>query len=222
MSTMDRPHVLPEQLLDKSTAFLPSTLRREFLRKSIHLLVGFVPSLAALDLNLTVAILAAGTLLYVFAEQARQHGSAVFLISEVTELASRDRDRGRFVLSPVTLGVGALLSLMLYPQPASAVAIYALAFGDGLASLAGKLFGSIRIPLSGGKTLQGSLTCFTAVLLSTVGITRSFAPAVTIAGAATLLELLPTRDFDNIVLPVGTGLVAMLILPAAGPAFFQR
>jgi dolichol kinase len=113
-----------------------------------------------------------------------------------------------------------MLALMLYPRSASAVAIYALAFGDGLASLAGKLFGSIRIPLSGGKTLQGSLTCFAAVLLSTVGITRSFAPAVTIAGAATLLELLPTRDFDNIVLPVGTGLVAMLILPATGPAFF--
>jgi phytol kinase len=213
LSTLDRPRLYAEQLLDKSSIYLPSAIRHEILRKSIHLLIAFVPSLAALNMNLTMAILTVGTLFYVFAEQARHRGVSIFLVSEITVLASRDRDRGRFVLSPVTLGVGAMLALMLYPLPASSVAIYALAFGDGLASLAGKLFGSIRIPLSGGKTLQGSLTCFVAVLISTLGVTRSLPSAAAIAGAATLLEVMPTRDFDNIVLPVGTGLVAALLMP---------
>ena len=144
---------------------------------------------------------------------------AVFLISEITVLASRDRDRGHFVLSPVTLGVGAMLALTLYPLPASAIAIYALAFGDGFASLAGKVFGTTRIPFTGGKTLQGSLTCFFAVLVVNLGTMHALAPAAAIAGAATALELLPTGDFDNIVLPVGTGLVALFLMPGTGPAF---
>jgi dolichol kinase len=37
-----------------------------------------------------------------------------------------------------------MLSLLLYPDPAASIAIYALAFGDGLASLVGKLVGRIR------------------------------------------------------------------------------
>lgn len=215
MSTLDRPRLYAEQLLDKSSIVLPSAIRHEILRKCIHLLIAFVPSLASLDMNLTMAVLAFGTLFYVFAEQARNRGVSIFLVSEVTVLASRDRDRGHFILSPVTLGVGAMLALMLYPLPASGAAIYALAFGDGLASLAGKLFGSIRIPLTGGKTLQGSLTCFVAVLIATLGVTRSLAFSAVIAGAATVLELLPTKDFDNIVLPVGTGLVAALLMRGA-------
>jgi phytol kinase len=216
MSTLDRPRLSAEQLLGKNSARIPSALRHEILRKPIHLLIGFVPSIAAFDMGIAVALLGTGTLLYVFAEQARQRGVTVFLISEITVLASRDRDRGHFVLSPVTLGVGAMLALMLYPLPASSIAIYALAFGDGLASLAGKVFGTIRVPGCGGKTLQGSLTCFAAVLLVTLGCTRSFVPSAAVAGAATVLEILPTGDFDNIVLPVGTGLAALVLVPYFG------
>lgn len=168
--------------------------------------------MAAVDLAVTMALLGGGTLFYVLAEHARRRGVQVFLVSEITVLASREQDQGRFVLSPVTLGVGAMLALTLYPMPASAIAIYALAFGDGLASLAGSILGTIRIPLTGGKTLQGSLTCFLAVFGATLAITGDFVPAVMVGAAAAFLELLPTGDFDNMVLPVGTGFVAMLLV----------
>lgn len=216
MSTLDRPRLSADQLLGQSSVRLPSALRHEILRKCIHLLVAFVPSIAAIDMRVAVALLGVGTLFYVFAEQARQRGARVFLVSDITVLASRDRDQGHFVLSPVTLGVGAMLALMLYPLPASSIAIYALAFGDGLASLAGKVFGTIRIPHCGGKTLQGSLTCFVAVFVVTLGCSHSLGLAATIAAAATVLELMPTGDFDNIVLPVGTGLAALLLSPQVG------
>ncbi len=218
MSTLDGPRTTAELLAAKSNRRLSSALRHEILRKSIHLLVAFVPSLAALDFPVTMALLGAGTLFYVLAEHARGHGVQVFLVSEITVLASREQDRGRFVLSPVTLGVGAMLALTLYPMPASSIAIYALAFGDGLASLAGSLVGSIRIPLTGGKTVQGSLTCFLAVFAATLGITRRVLPAAIVAAAAAFLELLPTGDFDNMVLPVGTGFVVMLLAPMIGAA----
>jgi phytol kinase len=90
-------------------------------------------------------------------------GYSVPIVSKVTALAARRRDGDRFVLGPITLGLGALLSLLLYPNPAASIAIYALAFGDGLSSLVGKSFGSVRIPFTGGKSLEGSLTCMVAV-----------------------------------------------------------
>ena len=58
------------------------------------------------------------------------------VVSGLTVAAARPGDAG-FVLGPATLGLGAMLALLLYPLPASAIAIYALAFGDAAASVVG-------------------------------------------------------------------------------------
>jgi len=181
-------------------------------RKALHLLIALVPRLAAIDTGLTMVVLGAGTLFYVLAERLRLQGHPVYIVSDLTVFASRERDHGRFVLGPVTLGVGAMLSLLLYPSAAASIAIYALAFGDGLASLAGKAIRSPAIPLTRNKSLAGSLACFAAVLFSTWTLTGRLADALLIATAATALELLPIRDFDNLILPVGTGFVAARLL----------
>ncbi len=191
---------------------VPESFQGEMLRKALHLLIAFVPQLASIDLQVTMILLAGGTLFYVFAEQLRLEGTPVLIVSQLTVIASRQRDKGRFVLGPVTLGVGAMLSLLLYPSTAAAIAIYTLAFGDGFASLAGKLLRSPAIPFSRNKTLAGSLACFLAVLLATWKLTGRLSIAAIIAVAATGLELIPIRDFDNLLLPVGTGFVAAKIL----------
>jgi dolichol kinase len=188
------------------------TLRGELIRKALHLLIALVPLLASFNLPATVALLAGGTLFYVFAEKLRIAGRPVFIVSDLTVIASREHDRGHFVIGPVTLGVGAMLALLLYPSTAAAIAVYALAFGDGLASLAGKLFSTPRIPGTHGKTIAGSLACFVAVLLSCLRLTGSPLTALLLALAATALEMIPVRDFDNLILPVGTGFLASQLL----------
>ena len=187
-------------------------LQIELIRKSLHLLISFVPLLASMNKELAMLLLAAGTLFYAFAEQLRLTGNPVFIISNLTVSASRYKDRGYFVLGPVTLGIGAMLALLLYPEPAAAIAIYALAFGDGVASLMGKLIGGLRIPFTSGKTVAGSLSCFLAVLWVTFRITGSAETSFIIAITATLLEVLPSGDLDNLLLPVGTGMVATYLL----------
>jgi phytol kinase len=209
---MDRIASLVRPIVNKKYFAVPQAFGGEIVRKALHLLIAFVPLLAGVDLSATMMLLAGGTLFYVFAERLRIEGCPVLLISDLTVIASRERDRGRFVLGPVTLGVGAMLSLMLYPSTAAAIAIYALAFGDGFASLAGKLFRSPSIPFTRNKTLAGTTACFIAVLLGTWKLTGRLSVAISIAVAATMLELIPIRDFDNLILPVGTGLVATYIL----------
>lgn len=187
-------------------------IQTEIIRKAIHLLVALVPVIAAFNLYLAVGLLAGGTLLYVFAEKSRREGYSILFVSDLTVVASRDRDKGHFVMGPVTLGVGAMLALLLYPQAASAIAIYSLAFGDSVASLVGKSVRSIRIPLTGGKTLAGSLACFAVVSAVSYRLTGDLPASLIIGVSASVFEALSFTDLDNIVLPVGTGLVATQIL----------
>lgn len=182
-------------------------IQTELLRKAIHLLIGLTPLLASFSLPLTEGLLVAGLLVYTLAESVRLQGRELPFITRLTRMASRTRDRDKAVLGPITLGLGALLCLMLYPEPAASVGIYALAFGDGLSSVVGKLFGRIVLPFTGGKTLEGSLAAFLAIYWAAWGASRDPLLSLSVAGFGTLLEALPLEDMDNLVIPLGTALV---------------
>jgi len=191
-----------------SIAIALERFQGEIVRKSLHFLIALVPMLASVNLPATLGLLAAGTLFYSFAESSRLRGVPIPLVSALTLIASREKDRKGFVLGPVTLGIGAMLGLVLYPLPAASLAIYALAFGDGIASLAGTMLRGPRVPFLQGKTLSGSLACFAAVFTVTLAVTQRPLDALVIGAASALLEAIPAGNFDNIVLPVGVGLLA--------------
>ena len=115
-------------------------------------------------------------------------------------------------MGPVTLVLGIISAAILWKQIPAAVGIYALGFGDGLASLVGKLCGRIRIPFTNGKTVAGSLACFAAVFISSLLMLHSVSAALVIGFAAMAIELLPLKDFDNLFIPVLTGGLAQFIL----------
>ena len=191
-----------------SIAIALERFQGEIVRKSLHFLIALVPMLASVNLPATLGLLAAGTLFYSFAESSRLRGVPIPLVSALTLIASREKDRKGFVLGPVTLGIGAMLGLVLYPLPAASLAIYALAFGDGIASLAGTMLRGPRVPFLQGKTLSGSLACFAAVFTVTLAVTQRPLDSLVIGAASALLEAIPAGNFDNIVLPVGVGLLA--------------
>jgi len=186
-------------------------LKSEIIRKSIHFLIAVTPSIAAINKPFTVILLMIGTLGYTIMEYLRLSGVKVPVISSLTRMASRSREINRFVMGPVTLGLGALLALLLYPSPAAAIAIYALAFGDGFASLVGKYFGKLQPAFLCGKSVEGSLACFTAVIASAYAVSNNMYISFTVAFTAMVVEALPLEDYDNIVLPVTVGLVVQLI-----------
>ena len=187
-------------------------LKTELIRKSIHFLIALCPLMAAINRPLTQAVLLTGILAYICFESLRLRGIRVPLVSSLTALASRPRDQGHFVLGPVTLGTGAFLALSLFPPEAASIAIYALAFGDGFASLIGKPFGRIRPALLFGKSLEGSLACFFAVLIASWRVCRNFPVCLTAAFIASAVEALPLEGFDNMAMPLAVGLVVQAIL----------
>ena len=181
------------------------SLRKEFFRKTIHICTAFVPLMLHFARIPTVLSLCCAGILYIIAESLRSNGREIPLISDITAAAARKRDENKFVLGPVTLVAGIVIAAVFLEEIPAAVGIYALAFGDGLASLAGKTFGKIRIPYTHGKTAEGILTCFVAIFCSTFFVTQNCFTSLVVAAAGALFEVLPLKDFDNLLIPVLLG-----------------
>jgi len=212
-STMQQTEELVQQA--KSERLHPTaaaaTFQGELVRKSLHLMIAFVPLLASMNVSATLALLAVGTLFYAFSEASRLRGVPVPVVGDLTLIASRAKDLNGFVLGPITLSIGAMLSLLLYPLPAASLAIYALAFGDGFASLVGTMMRGPRIPFTRGKTISGSIACFAAVFLVSLRVTNRLFESLIVAAVATILEAIPAGNFDNIIIPIGVGIIANVL-----------
>jgi dolichol kinase len=196
--------------------------KKELLRKGIHLLIALVPMLADINRPLAIALLCAGSLFYLGGEFLRFKGRVIPLLSRITAFASRPRETGKLVLGPVTLALGALFALIIFPafssslsaetgnNEAARAAIYALAFGDGLSGLVGRSFGKLRPKLLRGKSVEGSMVCFITVFMSTWAVTRRVPVSLVTALVTTVVEALPLRNVDNIAIPLAAGFSVVL------------
>lgn len=180
---------------------------KELFRKSIHICSSFVPFFLKLAYWPVMVLLVIAVIVYSISEFLRARNIELPIISKVTEIAARKRDENRFVLGPVTLVCGILLAAFFLPLDFARVGIFALSFGDGLASLSGKLFGKITIPGAHGKTVAGSLTCFLAVFISTFACSGNCFISIVVATAAMFIEVLPLADFDNLIIPISIGTI---------------
>lgn len=188
------------------------SLVKELFRKSIHICSAFVPFFLKLNFKATTIFFAIVLVSYIISEILRLKGISLPIIAKITETAARKRDENRFVLGPVTLVTGIFLAALILPLEYAKIGIFALSFGDGLASLAGKMIGKITIPGSHGKTVAGSLTCFTAVYIATFVCTGETIQSFIIALSAMVIEMLPLADLDNVIIPISIGTIAMMIV----------
>lgn len=180
---------------------------KEIFRKSIHICSGLIPFLLPKFYWFIIIGLSIALICYIICETLRYKGYNVPFISVITETAARKRDENKFVLGPVTLVLGILLAALFLPLKSAQIGIFALAFGDGFASLVGKLIGIVKIPFMQGKTLEGCLACFTAVFISSYLMTDNYTMALILAAFAMLIEVLPLKDMDNILIPILVGLL---------------
>lgn len=185
--------------------------KKEIFRKSIHLCTLAVPFALSLYFYPTIIALAAVLLCYIAAEFCRMRGVNVPIISAVTAAAARKRDENRFVLGPVTLCLGVIVSALCFNPVAAAIGIYALGAGDGLASLTGKMFGRLKIPFTGGKSVVGSLTCFLVIFVAAAAVSKNAYASLAIAACGMFIEMLPLKDFDNVLIPVSLAALSQFV-----------
>ncbi len=187
-------------------------LKKEFFRKTIHMTAAFVPFFYYFNQTLVITSLLFVTLLYFFSEFLRSQNINLPVISNITVIASRPKDTDKVILGPITLSLGIFLSLVFFDYRVAIISIFALAFGDGVASLFGKIIGGYKIPLTFGKTFSGSIGCFLVLVIVFIACGLTKTQAVLLALFAAVIEVFPTGDFDNLLIPVLTGFLAKNIL----------
>lgn len=189
-----------------------NSLLKELFRKSIHICSSFVPLFLKLAYWPVIGLLIFAVTGYSICEILRLKGYTIPLISKITEIAARKRDENKFVLGPVTLVIGILIAALFLPWECARIGIFALSFGDGLASLVGKMIGKVTIPGAKGKTVAGSLACFLAVYVATFCCCRNCFVSLVIALCAMVIEVLPLADMDNILIPISIGTIFFFLI----------
>ncbi|MBC8548583.1 MAG: haloacid dehalogenase-like hydrolase [Candidatus Brocadiales bacterium] len=189
---------------------ISSSWGQEFRRKGIHACALFVPLFARVNYILTLELLAVITIMYIASEWARLNGIKFPILSFVTRRCVRSSERRRLAFAPITLALGVVLSLVLFPALVACVTIAILACADSMATIVGKFYGRIRIPYNHKKSLEGSAAFFiTAFICAVVYVPLKTALIVSLVSC--IIESLPI-EFDNISIPLGTGLFLGLLI----------
>lgn len=183
-------------------------LKKEVFRKTIHIMSSFVPFFYYINPHSVLIGLLLMSIFYLASEVLRQNNIHIPLISKVTVLASRTRDNGKIVLGPITLCAGIFMAFTLFEYRTATIAVFALSFGDGVASLIGKAIQGPKIPFTFGKTFSGSIGCFSILALVYCTCGLSLPQALTLALCASIIEIFPTGDYDNLLIPIGVGTIA--------------
>jgi dolichol kinase len=125
----------------------------------------------------------------------------------------------------IPYAIAVLLTILTVPKPAALVAIYTLAIADPLAAIVGIRWG--RRKLLPSRSVEGTAMFFAATLAvaATVLVRSTAGPGLAIAGtaltvalAATVLELVPLRVDDNLTIPLVVGFATWVAAAAFGVA----
>ncbi len=184
--------------------------KKELFRKLLHLPGLFFLFLSKEHFLLSVFLLTLLIFLY-FASWFLEHSKkahGIFAVSHLTRFFKRSTS---FDWGPPALALGILLSLLLFDYHVAALGILQVCIADGVASLAGKKWGRTKIFYSKNKSYLGSFCFFVAAFF----IQLPFIPlpfSLLLALWGTFLESLPNKGFDNLMVPVGVGLVAQFLI----------
>jgi len=186
--------------------------RNDILREVLHASGFFIP-LAAVFVGVPIVagfiVIILG--LYAISEYLRVEGRRMPLINRITRNAASENELYQVVLAPVYFAVGILLTLLIFPTPASAAAIAIFALGDSTASIFGRFFARSSLPFNKDKSLEGSAAGFLFAFLAGLAFVS---PPLAAVGAliAMIIEYLPLPINDNLLIPLITGLALTLLL----------
>ncbi|MBM4053141.1 MAG: hypothetical protein FJ264_00415 [Planctomycetes bacterium] len=181
---------------------------QELRRKSLHIIIALVPVFSQFLFATTLTVLFSLVALYLISEFLRINGFSFPMFGIVTKSSIRKREERGIAFGPVTLILGASLSILFFPKEIASVVIWIVAFSDAAATLVGKSIGNFRIPYNRQKSIEGSFAALIVAVFCGC-IYLPVIPAIIAAFIACFIESLPLRALDNLLMPVGTGLVLL-------------
>ncbi|MBK9228092.1 MAG: phosphatidate cytidylyltransferase [Ignavibacteria bacterium] len=198
-----------------------SQIANETLRKSIHLLSSIVPfTYIYIPRDIEIVLLSIMFIMMLSVDIGRARSKAFrdfydrflgrILRHHETEAGGLSLTGGSYIV------LAFLLCAVLFPKPLAITAMFIVIFCDSMAALYGILFGKIRI--GKGKTLEGSLAfLFTGLIVVYLGPKITDSPGEFYIAAlsvilTTIVELVPVKIDDNLVIPMFFGASYLLLL----------
>lgn len=186
-------------------------MNQQFLRNGIHLATGLAaPVVVLAPAPWPLALLLAMLTVAVAADAWRLTRGPAVLDRLLPGVFRHPEPMG--VSGATLLAVGYLLAFLIFPPPAAAAGITALAVGDPAAAVAGRYYGARRGG-RGGKTWVGSVACF-LVCVPILLLVPGFGLAAAAAGGA-MAALVERRagGLDNVLIPVSVAMLMNLWVP---------
>ena len=102
------------------------------------------------------------------------------------------------------LGIG--FSLLVFPLKIAILSVIVVSVGDSLSTLVGVHWGRHKTKINPKKSWEGTLGGFFGVLMGCLLFTNLWM-AIIAAGVGMIMELLPVRINDNLLIPFSVGIV---------------
>ena len=183
---------------------------QEIRRKLLHILIAFVPLFSSFVYNTTLLVLFSILVVYMISECLRVNGYSFPLLGGITRSSIRKLEERGFAFGPVTLVLGAILSLLFFPVVIASTVIWIVAFADTAATIIGRSLGNHRIPYNIKKSIEGSLSAWIVAFFCGCIYLPLF-PALLAASFSSIIESLPLRSLDNLLMPIGTGILLLCL-----------
>ena len=181
----------------------PMNFKRETIRKLFHLSGIFFLFLAKDFKSLSLLLLVSLIFIYLFSiflEKTTHHGFPG--VAQLTHFLKRGE---KVDLAPPFLALGIIVCLLFFKFEIATCAILQICVGDIAASLIGQQWGKKKIFYSSEKTYLGSFCFFIAAFLVQLPFVSLF-DSILLAFVGTLLESLPLKSFENLIVPLGVAL----------------
>jgi HAD superfamily phosphoserine phosphatase-like hydrolase len=205
--------ILPPILGEQQSAPKAKKTQPKGPRELIHIgsfLLTFI-SIYFIDPFLLASLIVFVTILYTLSEIARIRGINIPVLSLITWKAANKTELYEFATSPIFFALGIALAFLVFPEPISYAAIAVLTLGDGGAHVFGMKFGKHPLPSNRGKSVEGTIAGFVCAFLGAVLFVHPLF-ALVAASVGMLIEGLPNPLNDNLLLPLVSGLVLVLIM----------
>lgn len=184
---------------------------RELARKAIHLVCLVIPiAVLSAPRQTVLALLVPATIAYAGADLLRLKWRSLNAVFQTFGgIVFRPHEEKRLTGATCML-TAAVASILLFAREVAALSLLFLILGDTAAAIVGRRFGRTRVF---GKTLEGSMACLAACMLSLLAVPAVGYPAGAVGAiTATLIEVLPIPLDDNLSLPLVSGFAMQMIL----------
>lgn len=189
------------------------TTRTELIRKAVHSSGLIAIPLLFYSPKLVVGIIAFFFVLYPIIEMGLAKpdsgkGFHIPLLSPLTKESKRPHEQhSGFAWPAYFIAIGYLFSIIFFRREVACLAIIHVSLGDSVAAVVGQRWGRSKLPFNHGKSWLGSGAYLVATFLAGLFF-LPWLPSLILAVTGALIESLPFKNFDNLLIPVVISLLA--------------